>query len=367
MSADTPIAPERYFAPDYFTARDQFLNIAQRCGARLARYPISAPGPGEHPLSIDTAYVGAMQPRRLILVVSGTHGAEGFFGSALQQRWLAQLDPTTLPADAGWLFVHALNPWGFAWRRRTNEHNVDLNRNSLEQFPGPANPAYGRLNNWLNPASPPGMIDGFWAYALWYTLTQGMATMKQAIAGGQYEFPRGIFYGGAQTEQSTAHLRTILCDPRLGSVERLIAFDLHTGLGRSGTYKLLVDADEGTPRFQLMRRWFGAEVSGDQPDRSVSYHVSGGVTEHISRLFAGADNYTTVLEFGTVALGQMIATLYRENRAYFHAGIDSAAYRRARAALCAVFCPADDKWRSTVLERGERVLRQAQQALFGAG
>ena len=29
------------------------------------------------------------------------------------------------------VLLHALNPFGFAWRRRVNEDNVDLNRNFL--------------------------------------------------------------------------------------------------------------------------------------------------------------------------------------------------------------------------------------------
>lgn len=29
------------------------------------------------------------------------------------------------------LFIHAVNPYGFAWRRRVNENNVELNRSFL--------------------------------------------------------------------------------------------------------------------------------------------------------------------------------------------------------------------------------------------
>ena len=37
-----------------------------------------------------------------------------------------------MPEDVAIVLVHALNPFGFAWRRRWNENNVDLNRNFLD-------------------------------------------------------------------------------------------------------------------------------------------------------------------------------------------------------------------------------------------
>src|ERR1051325_1319045 len=117
-----------FFAPDYFAARDAFLALARERGARVANHPLSARGPGGETLSIDTAYVGAREPRHLLVIVSGTHGVEGFAGSAMQCQWLAGIAPSQIPRDAGCLLVHALNAYGFAHLRRANEHNVDLNR-----------------------------------------------------------------------------------------------------------------------------------------------------------------------------------------------------------------------------------------------
>jgi hypothetical protein len=354
----------RYFPTDYIDARRRFMDFARARGAQLQAYPISSKGPNGDVLSIDTAYLGPAQPRRLLIVCSGTHGVEGFYGSALQQRWLDAHDPTMHTANTGCLLIHAVNPFGFAWRRRTNEHNVDLNRNALARFPGPANPGYAQLNDWLNPASTPGGVDLFWPMSAWHLLRQGWATVKQAIAGGQYEFPQGIFYGGREIEESTAHVAEILKAPAFAAVERVVAIDIHTGLGRHADYRLLVDFAEGSAPYRELGDWFGAEkISGNRPERSIAYRVSGGLTGLIGRSFPGARQYPAVLEFGTVSLGRMIATLRRENRAYFHAERESDNYRRARGALVEVFCPPSEHWRQRVLERGERVLRQAQQAL----
>ena len=48
------------------------------------------------------------------------------------------------------LFVHGLNPYGWAHGSRTNENNVDLNRNYLDHAQGHAeNPVYAELHELL--------------------------------------------------------------------------------------------------------------------------------------------------------------------------------------------------------------------------
>lgn len=78
---------------------------------------------------LDVAQVGADSPKNLLILISGTHGVEGFCGSGCQVGYLTDRVYEALPADARVLLVHALNPFGFAWLRRVNEENVDLNRN----------------------------------------------------------------------------------------------------------------------------------------------------------------------------------------------------------------------------------------------
>jgi len=80
----------------------------------------------------------------MLVLISGTHGIEGFAGSACQAGILhAGIE---LPPDTGLLLVHAINPYGFAWGRRVNEDNVDLNRNFVSHGGSyPANPIYDEL------------------------------------------------------------------------------------------------------------------------------------------------------------------------------------------------------------------------------
>jgi hypothetical protein len=260
--------------------------------------------------------------------------------------------------------VHAVNPYGFAWLRRANEHNVDLNRNALDTFPGPTNTAYRSLDRWLNPPAPPRPMDMFWPRGAWLVLTRGFAPLRQAIVRGQYEFPHGLFFGGERVEESIAHLDQIISTEAFRNAERVIVIDLHTGLGRSATYRLLVDVTADAPAFGRLANWFGTDVvASSQQHGSAVYEVSGGVDQLIERRFRTARAYVGVLEIGTVPLAQMLYRLYRENRATFHCTPDSPIVARERMALREAFYPSSPDWRRQVLALGGRVFQQALQAL----
>ena len=130
--------------------------------------------------------------------------------------------------------VHILNPHGMAWLRRFNESNVDLNRNFLipgEDYKG-APPGYKLLDSFLNPPSRPPW-DFFYLRAGWLMVRYGMPTLKQVVAGGQYEYPKGLFFGGKQLEEGPQKYQTYVAE-YLATVERLVVIDVHTGLGLFG-------------------------------------------------------------------------------------------------------------------------------------
>ncbi|MDQ6639506.1 MAG: M14 family metallopeptidase, partial [Pseudomonadota bacterium] len=57
--------------------------------------------------------------------------------------------------------------------------------------------------------------------------------MQQAISGGQYRHPDGLFYGGSEPAWSHTTVRQVLRHHG-GRCARLAWIDLHTGLGPSG-------------------------------------------------------------------------------------------------------------------------------------
>ncbi|MPW20390.1 DUF2817 domain-containing protein [Paraburkholderia sp. CNPSo 3157] len=116
------ILPE-VFSQSYVEARAKFLAIAP--AARP--YACSSLGPSGEPLYTDVAYFGDRNASRLLILISGTHGPEGYSGSASQLLFLRAGLQDALPASTAVLLVHALNCYGFAWDRRVTAEGCDLN------------------------------------------------------------------------------------------------------------------------------------------------------------------------------------------------------------------------------------------------
>ena len=144
-----------YFSETYAEARERFLDAARATGARISTHENPhAQGPGGQRLFTDTAWHGPEDAETVLLNVCGTHGAEGYGGSAAMSAWMRQAGPTRLPQGVALLMVHAVNPFGFAWGLRGTENNVDLNRNFLDHSkPHPENPLYEELHEILCPNS----------------------------------------------------------------------------------------------------------------------------------------------------------------------------------------------------------------------
>ncbi|GMQ77121.1 MAG: M14 family metallopeptidase [Gammaproteobacteria bacterium] len=365
-----PIAPTdteqrllEYFPADYFSARERFNRLAAARGAQSASYRIAARGPGDQALSIDTAYFGAESPRRLLILSSGVHGAEGFTGSALQQHIANDLiDMPGGGSHGGILLVHALNPYGFAHRRRANESNVDINRNALTHFPGPANPAYAAFDAVLNPPAPAARDARLTARLLWRALRIGPRAARQAIAGGQYEFPKGLFYGGAKTEESLGIFKRILRTLARKTVTKVLHIDLHTGLGKYRDYKLFAHLPTAAPTLAPLRAWCGDRVLATADPGG--YAASGLIGSLTRAVYGEAHSITVTLELGTYPLLRVLSTLRNENQLYHYGASAPGLAKKIQNDCLQTFCPRDPRWRLAALGHGARVFRRVCDGFF---
>ena len=339
-----------YFSSDYFTARDRFREAAKSAGGRLIALTLAAKGPGNEALTIDIAWFGSAEPRRVLLHSSGIHGVEGFAGSAIQLQALEKLP--SLSADTAAIFVHALNPYGMAWLRRVNENNVDLNRNFCTAgCHSGSPPMYASLNSFLNPPKPLG-FDFYTLKAAGMILRHGMTALKQSVAGGQYEFPKGLFFGGRQTEDGPAQYENFLKE-HVTAAESVTVIDVHTGLGKFAQDSLLVEPVD----LNALRARFGGRITPLQPDQGAAYRIQGGLESMIFRVFTRRRPIFIGQEFGTYSSANVLHALREENR-WHHYGKGTLDHRTKRI-LKETFCPADDSWREAVLKRGENVIMQA--------
>ena len=203
-----------FFAADYASARGKFRDAVTSAGLAFTEYRHPGRGPRGEALSTDAVWIGPRSARRLLLGMSATHGVEGFCGSGCQTGWLRTGALERLPADTAALLIHAINPYGFAWQRRVNEDNVDLNRNFVRHGAAyPENPGYRELRPAICPpewtAASRAAADAV-LYA--YAAEHGAMALQGAISAGQYFDAEGIFYGGSSPVWSHRTLAAILAE-----------------------------------------------------------------------------------------------------------------------------------------------------------
>ena len=258
-----------------------------------------------------------------MIVSSGLHGVEGMLGSAVQCAVLDRL------AEAGenashprLVFIHALNPYGFAWIRRCNEENVDLNRNflsDLQSYRGSPS-GYGRLNPLLNKPTPPSPYEPFLLQSLLVIARYGLQALKRAIAAGQYDYPQGLFYGGQQPCETTRFVQERF-ESWLGSGGGpVVHLDFHTGLGKRGDYQLLADLPPTAAQAARIHRLFGRDVTSGHQSPSVAYVARGSIGEWCLKHAAGHDYSYLCAEFGTYSSIKVLRALRAENRRSSGAG-----------------------------------------------
>lgn len=354
------------FSPDYPAARARFLAAAHAAGWAVERHGIGVAGPDGEELTIDVARAGPERPSKVVVVSSGLHGVEGYLGSAVQCALLEEeredLDTTTDPAI---VLIHGLNPYGFAFHRRVNENNVDLNRNFLldgERFAG--SPAkYGGLDGLLNPKTPPPAFELFLPRAIATIARHGLPALKEAVAGGQYDFAKGLFYGGDAPQRTQEILRDHLGRWIGPSAHRVLHVDFHTGLGARASYKLLVDHAAGTPGADELARIYGADFVQPWAASGVSYGIRGGLGTWCKARFPKVDYDVVTAEFGTVPILKVIAALRAENRAHHWGDAETPLYRTAKERCRDTFAPPDIEWRTGVAQAGVGLVLRAIEAL----
>jgi hypothetical protein len=264
-----------------------------------------------------------------------------------------------------YVLLHALNPFGFAHLRRVNEDNVDLNRN----FPIEGNdyagaPAgYAALDAFLNPATAPARFEPFRLKALGYIRRLGLAALKDAVAGGQYEYPRGLFYGGKAPGASTRIVQHH-CAGWMAASQRILHIDLHTGLGAYGKPTLLLNTAREAEDYAWYARSFGTQLIESLAGQGgTAYQVSGMFGRWMQHHFSARDYRFVGAEFGTYGVLRVLAALRAENRAHHYCAAGAAAYTRAKQELRECFCPASAQWRKQALAAALHIVDQGAQAL----
>jgi hypothetical protein len=350
-----------YFSPDYITARKRFCETSISCGYQHNSYPIDQIAPTSEMLSIDVSILNSTNPSRTVAISSGLHGVEGFLGSAIQLAFLEECRDLSLslPSDVKIVLVHALNPYGFAWLRRWDQANIDLNRNFLlpgEVFEGSPKD-YPKFNSFLNPTAPPSKFEPYTLQALWLIFRYGMASLRNTLPVGQYDFQKGLFFGGHAPSKTQEILSENLAQ-WIGEVSEVIHVDFHTGLGYWGAYKLLLADSATSESHAKLTPLFGADAIEPFNPEGVSYPIRGGLGSWCQALLPKCHYELLTAEFGTYPTIQVLQALRSENRAYWW-GKSSQNYAWTKEQLVEMFAPRSENWRNECVIQGLKICKQA--------
>jgi predicted deacylase len=343
-------SPGKVFPVDYADARRRFLSLASAAGFQIESHvhPRLC-GPAGEELACDVARRGPDDAREVLLVASGTHGVEGFCGSGCQAALLRSPLPARLPPGTALVLVHAVNPFGFAWLRRTNEDNIDLNRKFVDHARVPGNPAYDEIHDWLVPREWEGPVrDAAEAAIARYIEERGMRAFQVAFTGGQYTHPDGLFYGGTAPAWSNTIWRSILRQ-HVGPAARLVGIDLHTGLGPRGVGEALCATDEA--EYHRARALLGEEITWTGGTGSVSAQIGGSLFHAAQQEIDGGRATMIGLEYGTYPIPVTLEALRAENWLEARGQPGAEQGRRIKQALKGAFYIDEADWHQAVLER----------------
>ncbi|KAJ3256794.1 hypothetical protein HK103_005168 [Boothiomyces macroporosus] len=362
-----PSPHEKYYSDDYYTARDKFRAASDGKG-KTYQLQIT-----EKYTTDILVYPGSKS--KLLVVISGVHGVEGYAGSAIQLALLEKFKPTGKDHPTV-VFVHALNPYGMAEFRRWNENGVDLNRNYLskEEFAelrqsDPNVNGYVNMFDMLNPKYVPNpWTDFFYAKSIYYILKYGYLSVKRAIVCGNYHFENSVFFGGYELQKShvllTEFLKTHI---DVDAVKRVAFIDIHTGLGPAGFDTLMVEhTGRDIMKTKSIDDEFRAHAAllGDPNDSASSGYdaVNGTAISGLCKLFKNSEyNALITQEFGTVSSLKVFRALRAEAAAYRIAKEDRKGYDKAVRDV--FYSWKDPEWKTSIVERGIRVFEQMYDSL----
>ena len=359
----------------YSQLRASFLKAAHHRGARLHAYPHPLKGVENENLCTDVAIAGDPEATKWVVIVSGTHGVEGYYGSLCQTRFLLEQD-ISAGAGIGFLLIHLINPYGTSWKRRVNEDNIDLNRNYLDfDRPLPQNPGYEAVHELFAADIRDTKIredrEARWQQTV---AEKGYAALMNTVEAGQYLHKDGLYYGGDKPSWSNQTLHRILGEHLPAHARDIISFDLHTGAGDFGHPMLMAISEQDYPGLQRAEAIYGPwlykviTAAGNASDTGISAAATGYTSAAMVALFRDRNFVQLVVECGTYDSRQVgLPALLDDHFLHLYGDPGSEQGKQIKRRLLEFFFPSDPDWQTLVqfrtrqiLERACRALRQAQ-------
>lgn len=346
------------FCRSYDEARCSFRSAARKHGwlTNAIIHPTLLTLRGD-PLAVHVSCAGDPDAPHVLVSVSGTHGVEGLVGSAAQTAFIEHLG-RHVPQGVRIVMVHAINPWGFDRLSRTNENNVDLNRNFIDWSLAnvPDNPDYARIHTSLGQGARPSVTPASPDTASALKQEWGEARYYDAITRGQYTHPDGLMYGGSQREWSNRTLEKLI-DEHVNPAAHVAFVDWHSGLGERGQAYFLCFSEPDSPGWQRACNWWGRE----KIERATAFgsaptpNYQGLLIQAVERWVAPASFTGAVVEFGTRPYDEMLRAMGCDLQVKYSA-FDSGAERlQLHQEFVSAFAPEEAAWQHSVVSQSIKI------------
>lgn len=363
---------QKYFHNSYDDSKSAFIAQANSLKTKFDSVQLfsrNVPSKIDNNLTIDFCYVPAQkETEKLIIITSGTHGVEGYVGSAVQQMLMSEILTNELLDEVGVLLVHSVNPFGFKYSRRVTENNVDFNRNcdTEQTLFSSENEGYGKLLGMLNPE---GKVNSgslknkfFMLIAINELIKKSMGSLRQAILQGQYKYTKGLYFGGVDFEPQIAILGDVF-KTYSANYKTVFNIDLHTGYGSRGEAHLFPNPiDDVKVKTALENVFEGYTINwGDSDD---FYIINGSFTDYIGKLLSDKFYLPMVLEFGTLnsqsTVGSIksIHNMVLENQGVQHGFKSAKDSLKIMDSFMEMYNPTSEKWRTKVMDDSRIMLKK---------
>lgn len=353
-----------YFPATYREGRAAFIKAAEKNGMDITtRVHPHAKGPNGRPLFMDVACAGDRAAKRALLLISGTHGVEGYFGSGVQTGLLREGLARRIPKGVKLVMLHALNPFGFAWDRRVNEDNADINRNFVDHRRPPANPAYDSLAPWIAPKDISDEVLKEANRKLGeYAGAHGAFALQTAISAGQYNHEDGVYFGGKRESWSAAMLKDVIVE-HLRGIAKLVVIDYHTGLGECGAAEMITEEIPGTPAYNRQKSIWGDRIRSSEAGESLSAPLTGTIDKAMAKLMGGAELTFAALEVGTAPMREVFNALRKDNWLHLQKKPERSRWDAIKAEIRAAFYPDNESWKHKVWQHAAETVEPALASL----
>jgi hypothetical protein len=363
--SDTEVIEDNlhFFHENYEACRSAFVNAAEQVASRFDSVEIGrffVDSEVDTNLTVDWCYIPAQfNSQKLLIINSGLHGVEGYTGSAIQTMFMETLLTKSLADSINILMVHAINPYGFKYRRKVTEHNVDLNRNCVvnSAMYANVNEGYEKLISLLMPEGKVSVRSVsnqfFHLLAIRKIIQESMAVLRQAALQGQYKFNKGIYYGGIEKEPQINKLKVLLND-KMANSKVIVNLDLHTAYGERGKMHLFLNPIDDKAVKQGVETIF-SDSKIDWGSGKDFYTINGEYVGWAKTLSGGALYIPMLFEFGTMdsqkTFGSLksIQVMINENQGVHYGYKNWKQEQIVKNRFSQMYYPTSPEWRSKVI------------------